>query len=61
MAEGGARVHGLRAVWRQYTPVFPQAARNGQPGLVSHGFGEGELEREVGQEETESEHNLKFL
>ena len=61
VAEGGARVHGLGAVWRQDTPVFPQAARDRQPSLVSHGFGEGKLEREAGREEAESEHKLQRL
>lgn len=50
MSEGGARVHGLRAVWRQDTPIFPQAARDWQAGLVSHGFREGELEKGAGRE-----------
>lgn len=37
-------MHGLGAVGSQDAAVLPDASRDGQTGLVSHGFREGELE-----------------
>ena len=36
-------MHSLGAVRAQDTAVLSHAPRDGQPGLVPHGFGEGEL------------------
>jgi len=36
-------VDGLGTIWRQHPSVLPDAARDGQTGLVPHGFSEGQL------------------
>jgi len=47
VSEGGAAgVRGLGAVRRRDAAVLPHAARDGQTGLVPHGFGKRQLEEE---------------
>lgn len=53
--ETGALVEGtgvdrLGAVWRQDPPVLPDAACDGQTGLVPHGFCKCQLRREMKRE-----------
>lgn len=43
LADGGPGVDGLWTVGGQHPAVLPDAARDGQTGLVPHGFCEGEL------------------
>lgn len=38
-----ASMHGFGAVWRQYTAVLPDTSRDGQTGLVPHGFRKRQL------------------
>lgn len=45
LADGRPGVDGLGAVGRQNPAVLPDAAGDGQPSLVPHGFCEGQLRR----------------
>ena len=47
LAEGRPGVHGLGTVGRQHPAVLPDAACDGQTGLVPHGFSKCELQRQM--------------
>lgn len=57
LADGGPGVDGLGTVGRQHSAVLPHAARDGQTGLVPHGFCERQLRRNrdtrLGSKQTE--------
>ncbi len=59
MSEEGPECTALGQSWRQDSPIFPQAARDWQAGLVSHGFREGELEK--GRDERRSQNTWNSL